>query len=332
MADEPTIVRRVREFFAAHRPPPGPIVVAVSGGPDSVALLRALRAVNSGPLTVAHLNHGLRGTDSDADEEFVRELTTKLSVEFRAVRRAVAEEGAGENVEAAARRIRYEWLTTVAREAGAGWIATGHTADDQAETVLFQLVRGTGLDGLAGIAARRRLGDGVELVRPQLNATRVEVLAYLQSLGQDYRVDATNADTSRTRSRIRHQLLPLLARDYNPQVVAILARLATQAAGWRREATAAIEELLRSAERPRAGSLLIFDGAVLAAALRRRRRALFRAIWQREGWPRSGMGFREWDRLAKLCRGGEAAIDLPGRMRARRRGKVIQIGPIDGGK
>jgi tRNA(Ile)-lysidine synthase len=331
MRDDPTsIVRRVREFLAAHRPPPGPIVVAVSGGPDSVALLRALCAVGPGPLAVAHLNHGLRGPASDADAAFVEELPHRLTVEsVHVARRDVALEAAGENVEAAARRIRYDWLVTVAREVGAGWVATGHTADDQAETVLFQLLRGTGLDGLAGIAARRSLADGVELIRPMLAITRTDVLDYLRQLGQDYCHDATNADTSRTRSRIRHELLPLLAKEYNPRVVAVLDRLAMQAADWRRDQAAMVAELLLVAERPPAGPLLIFDGAVLALAPRRRRRALFRRIWQREGWPRSGMGYREWDRLAALCRGGPVALDLPGRMRARRRGGIVQVGPMD---
>jgi tRNA(Ile)-lysidine synthase len=338
MREEPTIVRRVREFLAAHRPPPGPIVVAVSGGPDSVALLRALCEVRPGGIAVAHLNHGLRGPDSDSDAAFVEGLVRRLTddgqpiVSTNVVRREVATEAAGENMEAAARRIRYEWLASAARDIGAGWVVTGHTADDQAETVLFQLLRGTGLDGLAGIAPRRSLADGVELVRPILNVTRSEVLAHLQQLGQDYRQDATNADTTRTRSRIRHDLLPLLAKNFNPRVVDVLGRLAVQAADWRRDQAAVVEELLQTAERPRAGELLVFDSSMLAAAPRRRRRTLWRLVWTREGWSRLGMGFREWDRLAALCRGGPTAIDLPGGLRARRRGAVIQIGPMSGGK
>jgi tRNA(Ile)-lysidine synthase len=335
MADEPTIVRRVREFFAAHRPPSGPIVVAVSGGPDSVALLRALCDVQPGPLVVAHLNHGLRGADSDGDAAFVEGVARRLLSENQQIvsvqiaRREVASEAAGENVEAAARRIRYDWLASVARDVGATWVTTGHTADDQAETVLFQLLRGTGLDGLAGIAARRPLGGGVELVRPILGVKRAEVLAYLQYLGQDYRHDATNADATRTRSRIRHDLLPLLAEKYNPRVVEVLGRLAMQAADWRRDQAAVTDELLRIAERPRAGAILVFDRPILSAAPRRRLRAIWRMVWQREGWSRQEMGFREWDRLAGLCRGGPTALDLPGRIRARQHDNVIQVGPVE---
>ncbi|HEY1376722.1 MAG TPA: tRNA lysidine(34) synthetase TilS [Gemmataceae bacterium] len=336
MADDAAIVRRVREFLAAHRPPPGPVVVAVSGGPDSVALLRAFCVVRPAPLVAAHLNHQLRGADSDADEAFVGELARRLRndgarIEYGSARRSVAAESVGENLEAAGRGVRYDWLAQVAREVGAGWVATGHTADDQAETVLFQLLRGTGLDGLAGIAACRPLASGVELARPLLMATRADVLAFLRELGQDYREDATNADVTRTRSRIRHELLPHLARHYNPGVVAVLGRLAAQAADWRRDQVTAAEMLLTAVERPRAGPLLVFDRAALAAAPRRRRRAVWRRVWQREGWPRQGMGFREWDRLAGLCRGGPAAVDLPGGVRARRHGPVIQVGPANGG-
>ena len=332
------MVGRVRDFLAAHRRQPGPIVVAVSGGPDSVALLRAFCDAGASRLAVAHLNHGLRGLDSDADATFVEKLARRLMSEGQPIvsvhvgRRDVATEAAGDNLEAAARRIRYEWLASVAREVGAGWVATGHTADDQAETVLFQLLRGTGLDGLAGVAACRPLADGVELVRPILSVTRSEVLACLQHLDQDFRHDATNADTTRTRSRIRHDLLPHLAKNYNPRVVEVLGRLAVQATDWRRDQAAFVEELLRTAERPRAGPMLVFDRAVLAAVPRRRRRTLWRAVWTREGWSRLGMGFREWDLLAAFCRGGPVAVDLPGGLRARRRESVIQIGPTNGGK
>ncbi len=336
MADDPAIIRRVREFFAAHRPPAGPVAVAVSGGPDSVALLRAIVAITPKPIVVAHLNHQIRGPASEADESFVGELARRLNgngrlVEYRSARRPVAAEAVGDNLEAAARRIRYDWLASIAQDIGAAWVATGHTADDQAETVLFQLLRGTGLDGLAGIAARRSLAPGVDLVRPMLTVTRADVLDYLRQLGQDYRVDATNADLSRTRSRIRHELLPHLARQYNPRVVDLLARLAGQASDWRRDHTAAADELLRIAERRRAGPLLVFDRAALAAAPRRQRRAAWRRLWQREGWPRQEMGFREWDRLARLGRGGPAALDLPGGLRARRRGAVLQVGPVNEG-
>ncbi len=307
----------------------GSIVAAVSGGPDSVALLRALRdARGVGPLVAAHLNHQLRGADSDADEAFVRDLCDHLAVPCHVQRldvQAIAvSEGA--NLEGTARRLRYDWLARAATEEGLGAVATGHTADDQAETVLHRLLRGTGLQGLRGIALRRELAPGVALVRPLLTTTRAEVMAYLHGLGQAYRQDSTNFDPAFTRNRIRHQLLPLLAAEYNPEIVAVLARLAAQAD----EAHAAEEEqaraLLAAAELPRAGTVLVFDGSQLSAAPPHQVRALFRLVWQREGWPMDAMGFDAWQRVAAVARGEATAADFPGGVRMRCVGRVVQVG------
>jgi tRNA(Ile)-lysidine synthase len=324
----PPLVRQLEQSLR-RQGAAGGLVVAVSGGPDSAALLCGLReARRVGPLVAAHLNHQLRGAESDADEAFVSDLCARLSLEYRCQRLDVraAADAAGDNLEAAARRLRYEWLARVAAEAGAGWVATGHTADDQAETVLHRLLRGTGLRGLRGIAARRELAPAVALVRPLLATTRAEVLAYLGAIGQLYRQDSTNLDLARTRNRIRHRLLPLLAAEYNPEVVAVLGRLAEQA----EEVYAAEEEaaraLLAAAELPRAGALLVFDGGRLAAAPRQRLREMFRLAWQREGWPMGAMGFDAWERVAATALGGAAANDLPGGVRVRRRGAVVQVG------
>jgi tRNA(Ile)-lysidine synthase len=318
----------------------GPGVVAVSGGPDSLALLRALAALRPagavGPLVVAHLNHRLRGAEADADEDFVRALHARLAAAgpggllWRAARADVAGEARrrGAGLEETAREVRYGWLAEVAAEAGAAWVATGHTADDQAETVLHRLLRGAGLRGLAGIPRRRPLRPGVEVVRPLLEVRRAEVLAYLESLGQDWREDETNADPRHTRNRIRHELLPLLAQRYNPAVVPLLGRLAEQADEACRAAEEEAAGLLREAELPRAGPLLVFDAARLGRAPRRLVREAFRLAWRREGWPLGEMGFAEWDRAAAVALGEAPAADLPGGVRVRRRGRVVQAGRL----
>ena len=165
------------------------------------------------------------------------------------------------NLEATARRLRYRWLAKVAREAGAHWIATGHTADDQAETVLHRLLRGTGLQGLRGIAGRRKLEPGVSLVRPLLQTTRTEIIAYLEQLHQPFRQDSTNRDLSYTRNRIRLELLPYLAERYNPAVSIALARLAEQAnEAFQDEEAAAVQSLV-SGGVACAGTVLVFDRA-----------------------------------------------------------------------
>ncbi len=323
----------VARFLATVPAASGPGVVAVSGGPDSVALLRALLAVRGeAPLVVAHLNHQLRGADSDADEAFVAALHARLAAGGAALTfcregidvaaRARDERG---NLEDVARRVRYAWLAEVARSAGATWVATGHTADDQAETVLHRLLRGTGLKGLGGIPARRELIPGIELVRPLLRVPRAAVLAYLEAEGQDFRRDASNADLRRTRNRIRHELLPHLARHYNPAIVAVLCRLAEQAGEAQAREESAARALLAEAELPRAGAVRVLDPARLSAAPRRLVREALRLLWRREGWPEGGTGFEAWERAAAVVFGEAVAVDLPGGVRVRRKGRVVQV-------
>jgi tRNA(Ile)-lysidine synthase len=228
-------------------------------------------------------------------------------------------------VEALARRERYRFLAESARAHGLRWVATGHTANDQAETVLHRLLRGTGLQGLCGIAARRPLDAGVSVVRPLLRVTREEILAALSEWGQSYRHDSSNEDLRLTRNRIRHELLPHLASRYNPGVVAVLNRLAEQADEAYREEETLLCDLLKEAERPRAGSMLVFDGDRLRAAPRRLVRGVFRLVWAREGWPVGGMGFEVWERLAGVVFSELPAVDLPGHLHARRRGRIVQV-------
>lgn len=316
------------------------VVVAVSGGADSVALLRALDAARDVrapiPLVIAHLNHQLRGHESDADETFVTELHAGLVAAGRPAltlcraRRdmAILSRAEKTNLEALARRERYGWLVEVANEHGMKWVATGHTTNDQAETVLHRLLRGTGLSGLRGIAPRRELAPGVSVVRPLLTATRADILAYLRQLSQTYRDDASNRDTAYTRNRIRHELLPHLDQHYNPAVVEVLARLAAQAEEAYCVEESAAAAMLAEAELPRAGDLLIFDGERLTSATRPRVREMFRFVWMREGWSTGGMDYAAWERLAAIVFGELTAADLPGGLHARRRGRVVQVGRI----
>jgi tRNA(Ile)-lysidine synthase len=333
LAKLPGLVEQVSRFLATVETAGGPGVVAVSGGPDSLALLRALLCVRpDASLIVAHLNHRLRGTDSDADEAFVAALCARLAVEghaltFRGERLdvpAFARERRA-NLEATAREVRYTWLTEVARTAGARWVATGHTADDQAETVLHRLLRGTGLRGLCGIPARRALAAGIEVLRPLLGVTRAEVLVFLRSLDQDFREDRSNVDLRFTRNRLRHELLPHLVERYNPGTVGALCRLAGQAAEVQAHEETAARALLTEAELPRAGATLVFDRARLAAAPRFRVREVFRLVWEREGWPEGEMGLADWDRVAAVALGELAAVDLPGGVRVQHRERVVQV-------
>jgi tRNA(Ile)-lysidine synthase len=208
----------------------GPVVAMVSGGADSVALLRALTGGVFGPLTVSvlHVDHRLRGAHSDADAEFVRGLCADLGVVCRVARIDVARvaERHGLNLEDAGRRVRY---AEAARELearrleggagpGSGRIATAHTLDDRAETLLMRLAQGAGLGGLTSLAYRRGT-----VARPLLDCTRADVLAYLGSIGQAWREDSTNLDTTRLRARVRTGLMPLM-REINPRFDDAIAR------------------------------------------------------------------------------------------------------------
>jgi tRNA(Ile)-lysidine synthase len=202
------------------------IGVAVSGGADSVALLRLLVEFQEElglVLSVVHLNHKLRGKAADADEKFVANLAKTHGLELHVERVAVAAKAKREkaNVEDAGRRARYDFFARLMAERKVDRVAVAHTADDQAETVLVHILRGTGLAGLGGIHPETET-----VVRPLLHVRRAELRAYLRSKKQKWREDATNQDTSRMRARIRKKLLPLLERKFQHATVEHLIALA----------------------------------------------------------------------------------------------------------
>ena len=278
------------------------VLVAVSGGGDSVALLRAMAALKSGGegrLCAAHLNHHLR-PDADEDERFVVDLCGRLGVACEVGHVDVGGLTAGDGLEAAARTARYRFLEQTAGRLGARFVATAHTADDQAETILHRIVRGTGVRGLSGMARARPLGHAV-LIRPLLGIRRAELIAYLDALDQPYRHDLSNADPRFTRNRIRHQLLPRLQRHFNAEAVQSLLRLGALAG----EAQAVIDELVDecldrcvAADGRNAIRILLQP---LAARPRYLIRELLMAVWRRAGWPMQSMGMLKWDELCELA-------------------------------
>ena len=227
----PKFLPRVRETIERHRMlRAGEIVgVAVSGGADSVALLRLFHTLKGEwgiRLLVLHFNHQLRGAESDGDEQFVAGLAQERRLECVAVREDVAAQARehGWNLEDAARRLRYQFFAAAVDSNHVTRVAVAHTADDQAETLLAHLLRGTGPTGLAGIYP-----VAGHVVRPLLDVRREELRDYLTDLGQGWREDPTNRDTTRLRARIRHTLLPRLQREFQPVVVPNLNRLASLA-------------------------------------------------------------------------------------------------------
>ncbi len=282
-------------------------VVAVSGGSDSVALLRLLAAWGGVELIVAHLNHGTRGEASRADAEFVRQLAEGLGLPFELGNWKPTREG---HFEVDARNARYEWLLEVAHNQQASVIAVGHTQDDQAETILQRIVRGTGLRGLGGIPRSRQLGSGVTLVRPLLEASRGELRQYLQGIGQTWREDASNADISRTRSRIRHELLPLLAREYNPQIVAAITRLGMVARSSTIANDVRIQELASQVVVSRDAGNIVIQRQQFATLSKHDRIEVIRSLWRAQRWPERAMDATRWRRLARWMIEGEGSYDV----------------------
>ena len=206
---------------------PGDVIVAgVSGGSDSMALLFALCDLRELypdiDVIVSHVNHGLRGAESDEDAEYVREAAGRLNFSFECVR--VDTEGfrkkRGLSLEDAARELRYDFFNDILAKRSAQRIATAHTLNDQAETVIMRLIRGSGSQGLAGI--RPSVGN---IIRPLINVTKLEAREYLQSKGVSWREDSTNSSNEFLRNRIRNELIPLL-ESYNPAIEQVLSRVA----------------------------------------------------------------------------------------------------------
>jgi tRNA(Ile)-lysidine synthase len=233
----------VRLTAEGHRMDLSRPLVLVSGGPDSVALLRALLALEGEP-AVLHVDHGLRGEGSREDAEFVRGLCEELGVRYEVRRLGLGE---GSNLQERAREERYRLAEEVADGLGQRTIAVGHTADDVAETVLMNLARGAGLRGLSGIPPTRR-----RLVRPLIERSRREVIGYLESLGQPYRTDPTNLTGKYARNRVRLEVLPILEELYPGT-----ARNLVRAAALAREDLEALEALAAGAIERRSGEVAL---------------------------------------------------------------------------
>lgn len=299
------LIARVREFALTEAlwEDGSLLLVAVSGGPDSVALLELLREVGGMRLAVAHVHHGLRA-EADEEARFVESLAAHAELPFLAMRVDVRGQMAatGASLETAARELRYTALRRMARDLRADRIATGHTADDQAETVLMHLLRGTGVTGLAGIPPRRE-----EIIRPLLPLSREEILTYLSARALPYRLDASNASLDMTRNRIRLELLPLLERDYAPGLRTRLGQLAEMA---RRDDAAldarASDEFARLRRRWPDGIALPWQPALPAGLLRRVWRLAIREVRGNL----ENIAFTAIEAMAQLP--PEQALSLPG--------------------
>ncbi len=299
-----------------------PVLAAVSGGGDSVALLVALRrlvptaAVHR--LVVVHAEHDLR-PDAGADRAFVERLAERFGLRCVARRLAIRPRG-GEGIEAAARRQRYDMLAETAAEAGARHVLVAHTADDQAETILLRMLRGTGLAGLGGMAAARELVPGVSLLRPMLALRRTDARRFLEQCGEAWCDDPTNGHLRHARNFVRHEVLEPCASGPFPAAEASLNRLGRQAALVAGALASAAERLLELHASRHPGGLIVVRARELAGLDRHLVAEVFAALWRREGWPRRAMTARHYADLASLALGHDRAprrsITLPAGIRA----------------
>jgi tRNA(Ile)-lysidine synthase len=305
--------RLLRALAAALDGPAGPargehLLVAVSGGPDSTALLAALAEVAPARdlrLTAACIDHALRGAESAAESAGVVQLGARLGVPVITRRVPVA---TGSGLEARARRTRYRTLASIAAEVGATRIVTAHTADDQTETLLLRLVRGAGRGGLGGMRPARG-----RILRPLLGATRADVRRFLAERGLGFALDRTNADLRHARNRMRRLVVPLLREEFNPRLVTAVAALA----GRLRDE----DDVLAATAAARLSALVA--GGALSVAVAGEPPALGRRIvrtWLAGGGAR-GVDARHVERVLALASGaGRGAVAIPGPARVLREG------------
>ncbi|HKD45209.1 MAG TPA: tRNA lysidine(34) synthetase TilS [Candidatus Angelobacter sp.] len=339
------MIDRVRTYILQQRllQPGDRVAVAVSGGADSVSLLRVLLELRQElgiVLSAAHFHHGIRGAEADADQLFVSELAGRFELELHVGAGDVPAHArrAKSSVETAARELRHRWFAGVLAQGKADKIATAHTLDDQAETVLMRLLRGAGARGLAGIFPAQK---EKRLVRPLLKVSRRDVEAYLSTIGQAWREDASNRDPSHTRNRIRHELLPLLERDYNPAIRHTLAELAeiarADAEYWDAQTATLLPRLLRegipsrsgrtssgAASRTLALDLSAFQGLPLAF-----KRQLLHRLGAQLG---TTLEFNHIEQLIELVHGKprRRRVPLPGDTEAELSFRELRFGPIAG--
>jgi tRNA(Ile)-lysidine synthase len=315
--------------------------IAVSGGADSVALLRLFLEVRLDlgvVLSVVHLNHQLRGASSDADQQFVSELATRHELDFHVATRNVAAHAKqnGLSIETAAREVRYQYFAGLLAEGKLNRIATAHTLDDQAETVLMRLIRGSGLRGLGGIQPQLVMSEKEQIhgtvVRPLLATRHSELVAFLTTLKQPWKQDASNRDLRHTRNRIRHVLMPLLEREFNPSIAERLGELSVVARSeeefWQSQCSGWLEPIVRPFGAGRGSCLDLQRFGAQSLAVQRR----LLHYWGRTVQPNPSLEFKHIEQILALANTESKIgkqLELPSGWKAVRQGDQLQLIPPD---
>ena len=303
-------------------------LIAVSGGPDSVALLRLIVAAadetSKSNLIVAHINHGTRAQQSDADADFVKELAQQHHLEFCLDKIQLEPTTETDEPNAATthshvrseeslRNARYQRLIKMAGQLGCRYLVTGHHLDDQIETVLFRIFRGTGITGLQGIPERRVVNDALTIVRPLLSARSQDLKDYLSSIGQDFRIDPTNAESSYTRNFLRNEILPSLEQRFG-NVAAAVSRLSEHAKQTEAFLDLSVAPLL-TAVTSRTDQEVHFDRRQLIGQPDVLVQKLLMTVWSEQQWPLQGMTAAWWQRMTEAIKNKQTqsqTLNVPG--------------------
>ena len=321
-----------------------PIVLAVSGGSDSVALLLAITDLRDrflkanqtvhnaaslrGKLIAGHYHHGLRGSDADHDAEFVKSLCERRGIvcEIGKLDTQQVKKSSREGWESTLRKKRYAFLTELAERNGARYVATGHTMDDQVETILHRFVRGTGLRGLSGIPRARPLSPAVSLIRPMLTISRCTAQQYLKAIGIDWQTDRSNESKEFTRNRIRRDLLPLLEREFNPQAATAILRLGHLAGEAQEIIDDVVAQALEECNWEKLGETIEVEVRTLRIDSEFLVREILIALWRTANWPLQSMGLNEWQCLVNLIKeSGVTMRTLPGGIVAKKEGGKLSL-------
>lgn len=289
------------------------VVVAVSGGSDSIALAQILHNLNRGrglglKIVVAHLNHKLRRQESDGDAEYVKRFARTLALPFRLKNVDISRvsRDAGLSIEEAARVERYKFLESCAVESGAGLVAAGHTADDDVETVMHRIIRGAGIHGLCGINPERSISPGsdIVLIRPILHLWKSDVLRYLEDLNIPFRMDSSNTEKVHMRNRIRLDLLPLLEKGYNRQIKHSLANLSAILGDHCELVDELAGALFTEAFVKQCNDRSVFKTSVIAVSPAAVQQRLIHNILSSMGAPLKRVGYRHYRRIIDFIKGG----------------------------
>ncbi len=326
-------------------------VVGVSGGADSTALLRGMceleaierdaattdsskkqKAPTNIPINfiVAHFNHATRGQQSTDDELFVRQLCQRLQLKCVVGRAQPGELVAGgDGFEANARHLRHSFFVETAKANGARYVALAHTADDQIETVLHRILRGTGVRGLSGIAPIRLLNPELTLIHPMLQTWRNEVEDYLKAIGQDFRLDTSNLTMDYTRNRIRNSLLPQLKTEFNEKVDAALLRLGHQAGEHSEFVRSHVQTVFEKHVKSESNKWTIIELELLGQHPELIQRELLAMLWSKANWPLQEMSFSQWSSLQSVLVTSDSKRQFPGSILVENRGGKLILQPVD---